>query len=940
MLPTKLASTQAAATIQSTTIWVGDTIDAGAGNDTITFESGNGSSINAGDGADRISLNGGYFYVVTLKGGKGNDTTYGSGNKTLHQYANGDGYDVIYNWSANDTLSLSSDLFYSRSTVGNDVVIGLGNGAVTLKGAKGKTVNLKGGLGEVVPSRLATISTGNYGKNISNSKARAIITGTSYDDTVKNSGTSARISVGAGADSVYNTGAGTSIDSGAGNDTIQNLANTVTLSGGDGNDSISNKAHQAIINGGAGADNINVNGQSNTINGGKGNDRITVTGNSNNVHGGDDNDTINVSATSVAVTITGGKGNDLINSNNGIGRTFLYASGDGNDTIQNYKSGDISITGGSYTRSTVGNDVVLTVGGGKITVKNGKGKTVNVIGTRGGNSTTSGGNSKFFTLTEGKDTYSNTISGATIQAKGGDDSIKSFYYANVSISGGAGHDYIETRKGSNRSVLLGGDGNDTIFNDDPGSISAGSYVTISGGAGNDSISNDGANSKVAGGDGNDNIRNYGSNSSIAGGAGNDSIYNVVYYSGEGNKVTINGGAGNDKIWLDNAGKQNVIQYASGDGNDIIYNFGATDTLSITSGTYTRSTVGNDILVKVGNGTITLSGANGKTVNIAGTLYTPTVQPVTQPSGKDYVVTTSGALWGLGTVITVNVRNSSNNTVSGTNGNDNFGNMSANKIIYGYSGNDTIWNLGGNSVTIDAGAGSDRIYNFTQNKCSINGGNGNDTIYSEGGLQGTIDGGTDNDFIKVNTSFATINGGTGKDTITVNGSLNKINGGDGNDNIIASTMGLTYSTINGGKGDDTINGTNASTITYVYENGGGNDVIYGFTSADTLRLPDGYSSRSTVGNDVVVKVGYGSITLKNAKGTSINISGLASSYDLASSADLIDDWIIADDKNFLNDDTNLSAIIDGSTANYSTGKVTSTYNLTSLTQKDFVTFGKK
>ncbi len=246
-----------------------ETIDAGAGNDTINLYYGNYSSIDAGDGNDRISLNGASSGVITLKSGKGNDTVYGSGNKTLHQYANGDGNDVIYNWSANDTLSITGGT-YTRSTVGNDVVLKVGSGAVTLKGAKGTTVNVRGELYDEDDDIIIEDTV--YWASFNNSTSNKTVNGTSRNDSIKN-----------------NYG-----------------ANYVTINAGKGNDTVS----------------LNSSGHHNVI---------------------------------------------------------KYASGDGNDVIYNLGSTDtISITGGTYTRSTVGNDVVLKVGSGSITLKNAKGQTLNI----------------------------------------------------------------------------------------------------------------------------------------------------------------------------------------------------------------------------------------------------------------------------------------------------------------------------------------------------------------------------------------------------------------------------------------------------------------------------------------------------------------------------------------------------------------------------------
>ena len=62
----------------------------------------------------------------------------------------------------------------------------------------------------------------------------------------------------------------------------------------------------------------------------------------------------------------------------------------------------------------------------------------------------------------------------------------------------------------------------------------------------------------------------------------DSIYNFESYS------TINAGKGNDVISLSPSSSHNVIEYATGDGNDRIYGFDPTDVFNITSGVLTSS----------------------------------------------------------------------------------------------------------------------------------------------------------------------------------------------------------------------------------------------------------------------------------------------------------------------------------------------------------------
>ena len=162
-----------------------------------------------------------------------------------------------------------------------------------------------------------------------------------------------------------------------------------------------------------------------------GNDSITNSGLIVSISGGNDNDTVDNRAS--FATINAGTGNDSINL---AAQEVLiqYASGDGNDTISGFNATDtLSITGDEYTPATVGNNIVVAVGDGSINLAGAANlASVNIDGTR----------SKVFILTEGDDTFENTIEAATIAALGGKDFIDN-HGDNVSINGGAGDDSID-----------------------------------------------------------------------------------------------------------------------------------------------------------------------------------------------------------------------------------------------------------------------------------------------------------------------------------------------------------------------------------------------------------------------------------------------------------------------------------------------------------------
>ncbi|MBR4152716.1 MAG: hypothetical protein IKT98_07120 [Selenomonadaceae bacterium] len=253
----------------------------------------------------------------------------------------------------------------------------------------------------------------------------------------------------------------------------------------------------------------------------------------------------------------------------------------------------------------------------------------------------------------------------TINGGAGNDAVYNYYGDNASISGGAGNDsiknggywYDDTRNrfwhnGGTNITIDGDTGDDSIFNDTNASLTAisggpgndyiynyGDWSTIDGGEGNDGISNGGKRSMLTGGEGDDTIGNDGESVTINAGEGNDYISNLLagHYAsisgGEGNDsiynnasvATINGGADNDEICLDNSSahyssKNIVIAYNDGDGNDTISGFDRNDTLSISGGSYFTTKSGDDIIVTVGEGLISLVGAAYlNALNIIGTL---------------------------------------------------------------------------------------------------------------------------------------------------------------------------------------------------------------------------------------------------------------------------------------------------------------------------------
>lgn len=681
-----------------------DTINAGAGNDTVKLYFGNGSSVNAGAGNDRVSLSGGYSYVITVMGGKGNDTVYSNGNSVLHQYALGDGSDVIYKWSANDTLSITGGT-YKRSTVGNDVILTVGEGKITLKSAKGETLNIKG-----------TLAGG--GKNIDNSTSNKKLTGTKYADTIKNHANYVTMVGGNGNDSIHNWGGHVSVSAGAGKDFIAtSTGKDVTVDCGEGNDTVHNWSEGAVIRGGAGNDEVmngsNVQADYSTVDGGDGDDTISNYSNYSSVFGGKGNDFISNGGYYDCnhSTLKGGAGNDTVSLNSGSGYNVIqYASGDGNDTVYNLGSTDtLSITGAKYTRSTVNNDIVLTVGKGKITLKDAKGKTINIKGTPAGGSSGkvsipsdalkyNGHSYKLFnngmTWTEAK-AYCESLGGhlVTITDKNEQAKIKN----------------LLSKNGFKKGYWLGG------YQNEDGSWN---WVT-------------GEKFKYT---------------NFADGEPNNPYYseNRLQIYGTDNQPTGTWDDTNDN--LNNSGRGTDEQGFICEW-DTVTTGGGTSTVTVPSGDILKGTSGHDNLKNGSNmnqskdaGKVIYAYAGNDTV----TNYADNVS-ILGGAGNDYITSNYG----------------SNSTVHGDAGADNITVRGNNALVYGDDGNDKIITYNeGNFVY--GGKGNDSIRTENNNNGFVSGDAGDDTITAYKGTHLTLSGGAGNDSLWGGANSDTLIGGTGND----------------------------------------------------------------------------------------------------------------------------------------------------------------------------------
>ena len=403
--------------------------------------------------------------------------------------------------------------------------------------------------------------------------------------------------------------------------------------------------------------------------------------------------------------------------------------------------------------------------------------------------------------------------------------------------------------------------------------------------------------------GNDNLRGNDQNDTIYGGAGNDLIYggagdDVLY--GDGGKDKIYGGAGDDTIYSLN--NDTIYSYKStldgGENNDKIYNY--SDEASINGGTgedFIYST-GNNVTITGGAGDDVISLKSGSQVNADGN--------VVDYSSKAVLTYHSG------------------------DGND---------IVHGFSSCTTLKIIGAEYSTLQSGL--DVIIKVGSGKITLK-----NYIYAPIIRPLHIDGTQKapdlpdgisiiNGVMKISNAFLgekvdvndfqfpieTLDASEllRKIILIGNDLVHLLKGGKGNDIIRTLPMVLSNSngmsadsdtdaieavTIHGGAGDDTIYSDGTVNL-FEYAVGDGQDVIFGFGSEDTLEIVDEIYSTQKSGADVIVKVGSGSILLKDASGIALNIDGTFSGSDTTPAGMSISGGVMTVSEDFANDTINLT-----------------------------------
>ena len=789
-------------------------IDGSAGNDTlINMPTATNSTLLGGDGNDFIQN--GAERSVTIDGGDGNDTLV-----TSALYASvfgGDGDDVIsLTGSSNVTTTLNGGK-------GNDTIYAKYN-------SRDSQILFEYSAGDG-NDEIHNFNDGDTLK-IGDGETSTYYTTTDGDDVVVHAGDGSVTLKGAATLSNVNIlgeysnpflVTGTDED-----DTINNTLDGATITALGGNDSIVNTGDNVSIDAGDGADSIfsgkynSDTGSNVTIDAGDGDDKIFIySGDSVSISGGDGNDTIINFGNSV--TIDTGADDDIIIND---GANVTVDAGDGNDGISNM-SANVTINAGDGDDTVInrGENVTINGGGGDDSISLAASATDNLIlySDGDGDDTVEGFNAtSTLKIGNGTDTYSYTVDGDDITVTVGEGSILLKGAAtldNVNILGTsktiAGTDGDDSINATiDGATILTGTGNDTI------TVGEGvTSLTVSDFAAGDVIKLNATVESIS----------VEENSLVA---GDVTIGGIGTVSNEDLALTIGDGTATySKTFTDGA-------KLSDDGKTITFVDAGSETLFTIDGLNSDATDddlnvnGNKVILSaaaLNQTTVTLTTTGDYELELADDC--PTVTDVakawtlegTTATLIDAGTTEGYALTNANKTVTyaAEVVGETLLTVTGVAENLDADELNANEYL----------TLNGKILTVKANAVGD---NFAVPE-------GYKIVFAEGMYDGSSYVGTD-----------------GKDSVEVHGTGLSLDLGAGNDSVTSNVDG-------GGN-------------IYLFGADRGKDTVTGYGDGDTIKIVDDSTVTASVkGNDVVVKAGTSTMTLKNAaNGTNVKIVDAAGS----------------------------------------------------------------
>jgi Ca2+-binding RTX toxin-like protein len=795
-----------------------------AGND-VTWGSSDGETLSGGAGDDTIDARGGADVLI---GGAGNDLLSGSGGDDTYRFARGDGQDVIREyasafsgWGGTDTIEFGAgiapgDIVVSQANSGMDIVLAIAGTTdqITIDGGVGggsdyrvEQVRFADGTvwsySEILARSLGATSgndalAGDTGANtidglagndtLEGRQGDDVLVGNVGDDDLSGGGGNDTyvFSRGDGADTIHDYDGGGS--GSGGTDTVQftagiapsdivvtqapggadlvlaiaGTADRVTLVGTMGGNDY--RIEQVQFADGtvwthadlvakstvptAGADTFYGSTDGEALSGGAGDD--TIDGRQ-----GDD-------------ILTGGTGNDLL-SGSGGDDTYVFARGDGADTIREYVTGG-SGWGGNDTivfatgiapadvtvsQANSGNDFVLSINGtsDRITIDNGIGgngdyRVEQVHFADGTSWSYADLFARSLTGTAGNDAIFGDSADNTITGGAGDDTLDGGAGADR-IIGGAGNDILKEGAGNDVYVWNLGDGDDHI----QGGDGQDGWNAIEFGAGiapaNIRFAYAGTNGtglqlSVAGQPGSITIDSY-----LSGGA-DERVDEVHFADGTvWSRAQLTGlalaqfsTAGNDSIW----GAATADTITGGAGNDVIDPRGGNDvvTAGIGADRITESAGDDTYVWNLGDGEDRLEGAfsgDGFDTVQFGAGIAPT-DIVYSYIGQDILIRVASM---PGSLLLVGQRGTSNGIdqfkfADGTIWSSSYlyAHAPFDPTIYGSTSADTIYGTTGND-TFDGGLGNDTFRSGAGSDTYIyRSGDGSDYIDEESGSTTEVD----------------------------------------------------------------------------------------------------------------------------------------------------------------------------------------------------------
>lgn len=811
------------------TIGSNDTVDGGAGEDTINIgDNTSGASVSGGADDDLLIVSGTNVSELTFSGDDGLDIMRNTGEITGLTFGGGADDDILENTgSILGTLNFGGDdgidILTNTGTIGELIFNGGADDDIFINnGAIDTTLNF-GGDEDILLSGTGTIESLNFG-------------GDDGADIFANLGTITSLTFNGGADDdiFINVGSATSLNFGGDDDVLLNGGGTIgtlVFSGDDGIDEFRNFGEITTLTFNGGADNdiftnytggtltsLTFGGDDGldllqnagtisglTFSGGADDDTLLNTADgtlTSLTFGGDDgSDILNNFGTINGLTFSGGADDDILTNVGTINSTLVFGGDDGIDTLQNTGTiAELNFSGGAdddiLTNFAGGVMTTLAFGGddGIDTLGNyGTVTTLNFGGGADEDTFVNGTTGTITTLFFGGDYESDGDGGFTPIANLADDGadILGNYGAitDLMFRGGADDDIFVNYDGGSLGTLnfSGDDGLDQLQN--AGTVAS---LTFGGGADDDTLINTGTvtGTLVFGGDQQFSLTDELEQIDNAADDGVDILANYGTLGG----ISFTGGADDDILLNDTTGTVGDLVFSGDAGADILRNLGTVTNLTFNGG------ADDDLLVNTGSGisALVFGGDDGADILL------------NEGSGITDLTFSGGADDDL----LLNTASSVTNlTFSGGADDDVFQNSGSTITTLSFSGDDGL------DVLLNTGSGVSTL--------SFGGGADDDTLRSTGDSIGVIIFGGDIDS-DTGEPIAGTNGG--KDTLIVSGSGTGaagsrilFSGDDGIDAFQNDASGFASIIFNGGADDDVFL-NNAGSIGGLVFNGGADDDV--------------------------------------------------------------------------------------------------------------------